>query len=115
MSPHRLFRIPMVRTVPLRSSRPSPYHRRHRCGLGVARLEDRTLLSAPPADQNVALAVLPNGSPTPDFIYADQGLDRVVVQYGGTSQTTVLGDQATGLLSPAPWRWPISTATASPT
>src|SRR5208337_4179677 len=99
MSPHRLFRIPMVRTVPLRSSRPLLHHRRHRCGLGVARLEDRTLLSAPPADQNVALAVLPNGSPTPDFIYADQGLDRVVVQYG-SDQTTVLGDQATGLLSP---------------
>src|SRR5271157_2529027 len=99
MSPHRLFRIPMVRTVPLRSSRPLLHHRRHRCGLGVARLEDRTLLSAPPADQNVALAVLPNGSPTPDFIYADQGLDRVVVQYG-SDQTIVLGDQATGLLSP---------------
>ena len=99
MSLHRLFRIPTVRTVPLRSSRPLLHHRRHRCGLGVARLEDRTLLSAPPADQNVALVVLPNGSPTPDFIYADQGLDRVVVQYG-SDQTTVLGDQATGLLSP---------------
>ena len=45
MSPHRLFRIPMVRTVPLRSSRPLLHHRRHRCSLGVARLEDRTLLA----------------------------------------------------------------------
>ena len=45
MSPHRLFRIPMVKTVPLRSSRPLLHHRRHRCGLGVARLEDRTLLA----------------------------------------------------------------------
>ena len=35
----------MVRAVPLRSSRPLLHHRRHRCGLGVARLEDRTLLS----------------------------------------------------------------------
>ena len=52
------------------------------------------------ADQEVALAVADlTGNGKPDFIYADQGLDRVVVQYG-TSQTTVLGDQATGLLSP---------------
>ena len=52
------------------------------------------------ADQAVALAVADlTGNGKPDFIYADQGLDRVVVQYG-TSQTTVLGDQATGLLSP---------------
>ncbi|MGA7498558.1 MAG: VCBS repeat-containing protein, partial [Isosphaeraceae bacterium] len=51
------------------------------------------------ADQFVALAVLPNGSPTPDFIYADQGLDRVVVNYGG-GQKTVVGDKSTGLLSP---------------
>ena len=52
------------------------------------------------ADQSVALAVADlTGNGKPDFIYADQGLDRVVVQYG-TSQTTVLGDQATGLLSP---------------
>ena len=51
------------------------------------------------ADQNVALAVLPNGSPTPDFIYANQGLDHVVIDYGG-GQKTVVGDQSTGLLAP---------------
>jgi len=52
------------------------------------------------ADQEVALAVADlTGNGNPDFIYADQSLDRVVVQYG-TSQTTVLGDQSTGLLSP---------------
>ena len=52
------------------------------------------------ADQAVALAVADlTGNGKPDFIYADQGLDRVVVQYG-SDQTTVLGDQATGLLSP---------------
>ena len=45
MSPHRLFRIPMVRTVPLRSSRPLLHHERHRFGMCVARLEDRTLLA----------------------------------------------------------------------
>ena len=56
MSPHRLFRISMVRTVPLRSSRPLLHHRRHRCGLGVARLEDRTLLSGPSGDVLAAVA-----------------------------------------------------------
>jgi hypothetical protein len=51
-------------------------------------------------DQAITLAVADlTGSGKPDFIYADQGLDRVVVQYG-TDQTKVLGDQATGLLSP---------------
>ena len=52
------------------------------------------------ANQDVALAVADlTGNGKPDFIYADQSLDRVVVQYG-TSQTTVLADQTTGLLSP---------------
>ena len=52
------------------------------------------------ADQAVALAVADlTGDGKPDFIYADQGLDRVVVQYG-SDQTTVLGDQSSGLLSP---------------
>ena len=52
------------------------------------------------ADQSVALAVArPNGNGTKDFIYADQGLDRVVVDYGG-GQKTVLGDRSTGLLAP---------------
>jgi hypothetical protein len=67
----------------------------------VARLEDRTLLSGPSGDvRNVALAVADlSGNGELDFIYADQSLDRVVVDYAA-SQTTVLGDQATGLLSP---------------
>ena len=51
------------------------------------------------ADQNVALAVLPNGSATPDFIYADQGLDQVVVDYA-SGQTNVVADQSSGLLAP---------------
>ena len=51
-------------------------------------------------DQAVTLAVADlTGNGSKDIIYADQGLDRVVVQYGG-GQTTVLGDQATGLLAP---------------
>ena len=101
MSPHRLFRIPMVRTVALRSSRPLLHHRRHRCGLGVARLEDRTLLSGPSGDVlNVVLFVADlTGNGSKDIIYADKGLDRVVVDYGAGG-SAVLGDQATGLLSP---------------
>ena len=51
------------------------------------------------ADQHVALAVLPNGSATPDFIYADQGLDRVVVDYA-SGQTSVVADHSSGLLAP---------------
>jgi hypothetical protein len=50
-------------------------------------------------NQNVALAVLPNGSKTPDFIFADQGLDRVVVDYSGGKSKT-LADQTSGLLAP---------------
>jgi hypothetical protein len=52
------------------------------------------------ADQSVALAVADlTGNGSKDVIYADQGLDRVVVDYGAGG-TTVLGDQASGLLSP---------------
>ncbi len=51
------------------------------------------------ANQNVALAVLPNGSKTPDFIFADQGLDRVVVDYSGAKSKTLV-DQTGGLLAP---------------
>ena len=51
-------------------------------------------------DRAITLAVADlTGNGSKDIIYADQGLDRVVVQYGG-GQTTVLGDQATGLLAP---------------
>jgi hypothetical protein len=61
---------------------------------------DGTLRPYRKADQAVALAVADlTGSGKPDFIYADQALDRVVVQYG-TDQTQVVGDQATGLLAP---------------
>jgi hypothetical protein len=50
-------------------------------------------------NQNVALADLPNGSPTPDFVFADQGLDKVVVDYSGGKSKT-LADQTGGLLAP---------------
>jgi hypothetical protein len=49
-------------------------------------------------DQNVALAVLPTSSTTPEFIFADQGLDRVVVASG--SGSTVLGNHSTGIDNP---------------
>jgi hypothetical protein len=51
-----------------------------------------------PIDQNVALAVLPTGGATPDFIFANQGTNRVVVQSG--SQFTVLASLSTGILDP---------------
>jgi hypothetical protein len=51
-------------------------------------------------DQAVALAVADlTGNGSDDIIYADQGLDRVVVDYG-VGRTNVLGDQSSGLLDP---------------
>jgi hypothetical protein len=52
------------------------------------------------ANQTIALAVADlTGNGSKDVIFADQGLDRVVVDYGAGG-TTVLGDHSTGLLSP---------------
>ncbi len=52
------------------------------------------------ANQAVELAVADlSGDGAKDIIYADQGLDRVVVDYGA-SQSAVLADQSTGLLNP---------------
>ncbi len=52
------------------------------------------------ADQAVELAVADlGGDGSKDIIYADQGLDRVVVAYGAGS-STVVADQSTGLLQP---------------
>ena len=69
MSPHRLFRSPTAGAALLRSSRPLLHHRRHRFGLCVVRLEDRTLLSGPSGD--VLAAVAPKielGTPTTDTL-----------------------------------------------
>jgi hypothetical protein len=60
---------------------------------------DGTFQSGTSTDQNVALAVLPNGSPTPDFIFADQGLDEVVVDYS-SGQTKQVANRSSGLLAP---------------
>ena len=56
---------------------------------------DGTVQSYRKADQNVALAVVDLGNGTKGFIYADQGLDRVVVVDGGGHEQIL-----TGLLSP---------------
>ena len=52
------------------------------------------------ADQAITLAVADlKGNGSKDIIYADKSLDQVVVDYGAGG-SKVLGDQATGLLSP---------------
>ncbi len=52
------------------------------------------------ANQSVELAVVDlAGNGSKDVIYADQGLDRVVVDYG-VGNSTVLANQSTGLLDP---------------
>ena len=52
------------------------------------------------ANQAIELAVADlTGNGSEDVIYADQGLDRVVVDYGA-GNSTVLANQATGLLEP---------------
>ncbi len=52
------------------------------------------------ANQSIELAVADlTGNGAKDVIYADQGLDRVVVDYGA-GNSSVLGDQSTGLLDP---------------
>ncbi len=53
---HRPFRSPTAGAALLRSSRPLPHPGRHRFGLCVARLKDRTLLSGPSGDVLAAVA-----------------------------------------------------------
>jgi hypothetical protein len=61
---------------------------------------DGTLRHYQSANQTVAIAVADlTGDGKPDIVYADQELDRVVVEYG-SEQRTVLGDHSSGLLSP---------------
>ncbi len=50
------------------------------------------------SQQAITLAVADLGG-SPDLILADQGLDRVVVDYG-SGRSAVLGDQASGVLAP---------------
>ena len=112
MSPHRLFRIPMVRTVPLRSSRPLLHHRRHRCGLGVARLEDRTLLSGPSGDVLAAVAIpIALGTPKTGTLSANEVVffqispttdGRLIAQLhasGGTTRLSLMDAQGQVLLT----------------
>ena len=53
-------------------------------------------------DQQITLAVADlRGDGQKDVIYADQALDRVTVQYGGSGPPSVLGDRSQGLLAPS--------------
>ena len=59
-----------------------------------------TFLPYRSVDQSVELAVVDlTGNGSKDVIYADQSLDRVVVDYGG-GKSSILGNQSTGLLAP---------------
>jgi hypothetical protein len=61
---------------------------------------DGTFQTYHEANQAIELAVADlTGKGSKDIIYADQGLDRVVVDYGA-GNSTVLANQATGLLDP---------------
>jgi hypothetical protein len=60
---------------------------------------DGTLEPYHESGRSEALAVLPNGSPTPDVVIADQGLDKVVVNYAAGLTKTV-ADSSSGLLAP---------------
>ena len=52
------------------------------------------------ANESIELAVADlNGNGSKDVIFADQGLDRVVVDYGA-GESSVLANQSTGLLEP---------------
>jgi hypothetical protein len=62
--------------------------------------DDGTFSPYREANQAVELAVADlTGKGSKDIIYADQGLDRVVVDYGA-GNSAVLADQSTGLLQP---------------
>ena len=53
------------------------------------------------SNQDVLLAVLnPQGGGRPQFVFADQALDRVVVEGSGGKEAEVLADRNSGLLSP---------------
>jgi hypothetical protein len=61
---------------------------------------DGTFQTYHEANQGITLAVTDlEGNGSKDIIYADQNLNRVVVKYGG-GRTTVLGNYASGVLSP---------------
>ena len=66
---------------------------------------DGTFRPFEPVKAAIALAVADlTGNGVPDFVFADQSLSRVTVQYGTGSQNTitthVIANQATGVLTP---------------
>jgi hypothetical protein len=61
---------------------------------------DGTFQPYRPAATGVALAVADlNGDGVPDFVFADQQLDQVAIQYGN-AHTQVLQDRSKGILAP---------------
>ena len=59
------------------------------------------------ADQSIALAVADlTGNGSKDVIYADQGLDRVVVDYGGGQSDRRWAIAPRASCPPAPSSWP---------
>ena len=68
---------------------------------------DGTFRPFEPVKAAIALAVADlTGNGVPDFVFADQSLNQVSVVYGTTGQNAnspaVIGNQATGVLAPAP-------------
>ena len=66
---------------------------------------DGTFRPFEPVKAAIALAVADlTGNGVPDFVFADQSLNRVTVVYGSTSPSStspqVIGNQATGVLAP---------------
>ena len=66
---------------------------------------DGTFRPFEPVKAAIALAVADlNGNGVPDFVFADQSLDQVTVEYGTTSETSsttrVIANQSSGLLAP---------------
>ena len=109
---HRPSRLPDTITTPQRSSRLRPRPGRRRCGLGVARLEDRMLLSGPSGD--VLAAVAPKielGTPKTGTLSANEVVyfqitptidGRLIAQLhapGGTTRLSLLDDQGDTLLT----------------
>src|SRR5262249_52382620 len=77
------------------------------CGPVLLRAATADAPSRPfePVKQAIALAVADlTGNGVPDFVFADQSLNQVTVQYGtatqGAASPRVIGNQATGVLAP---------------
>ena len=111
MFPHRPFRSPSAGAALLRPSRPLPHPGRHRFGLRVARLKDRTLLLGPSGDvlaavaPKIELGTSKTGTLAPGevaFFQLDPTTDgRLVARVhaeGATTRLSLLGGQGQVLM-----------------